>query len=859
MASRTRFPCRRALLILCSCFLFLIPSVFAACYSDGMGDTTECDVCGYVSWFDCPKAANLRFQFSCEGHNPAYSCPAGYHRQAVKWAGNGWPGCAAAAATIYIHPNLRNWAGQGDHDDFGIACVRNGVTSAANPWVQNHNKCFPSASPSSSVCDGTACGPRGTDYCGRAINCGGCPSGQTCQSGTCVSSCTAESNSAFCERLNKRCGSFFGVDNCGYTRTVDCTAARGPCPSGQSCVGNQCTAPCSPETNAQFCTRNGARCGSYSANDNCGAARTVDCTAALGACPSGQFCVNNQCISSCSPESNAQFCTRLDARCGSMSALDNCDVWRTVDCTAARGPCPSGQSCAGNQCVGSCTPESDSAFCTRLGARCGNKFGTDNCGQGRTANCTAALGNCPSGQSCVSNQCVGSCTPESDSAFCVRLNRRCGSSSGDDNCGASRTVDCTAARGPCPIGETCQGGQCVSGCSVGTRCDGNQLITTVLNSSGCVQTSVACGAGCQGGQCNGCPDAHCDGNTLVTVIPQTCTEQRTACADRCDDSGSSPVCTPCTPGSRCDGSHQNLITTSSNCSTSVQSCPGGCEDLLGNDRCRTCNPITRCEGHFLVSIANDCSRNVTSCQSGCEVASGTPRCRPAGCTPEAYCDGRQLRRVNPDCSIQTLMCPQDCKSGECVDFCDETPRCSGGDSISRRLIDGKCVESRVRCDKGCNRETGTCHGCTSCFDCDEQPGGCTRQTCRGCGACFFTEGRGMFGEGSTCNPCGLVTGCKDYAGDKEACLDDICGLRRCNYCGGKCIDDPDGDCNPEAKPSGECPRDAIGACVPLSFGKDTDGSVFSPLGWNKVASDSYVTLWVNQQPVRIRMVVHTLG
>jgi hypothetical protein len=49
-----------------------------------------------------------------------------------------------------------------------------------------------------------------------------------------------------------------------------------------------------------------------------------------------------------------------------------------------------------------CVPESDQAFCARLDATCGAKTATDNCGEERTVE---DCGSCSDGASCVANKC----------------------------------------------------------------------------------------------------------------------------------------------------------------------------------------------------------------------------------------------------------------------------------------------------------------------------------------------------------------------------------------------------------------------------------------------------------------------
>ncbi len=95
----------------------------------------------------------------------------------------------------------------------------------------------------------------------------------------------------------------------------------------------------------------------------------------------------------CVPEDEAAFCTRLGKNCGTVTANDNCGARRTV---ASCGVCGSYyDSCGGagvpNTC--GCTPESDWSFCTRLGRTCGNVSGTDNCGNARAV--ASCGGICP--------------------------------------------------------------------------------------------------------------------------------------------------------------------------------------------------------------------------------------------------------------------------------------------------------------------------------------------------------------------------------------------------------------------------------------------------------------------------------
>jgi hypothetical protein len=63
----------------------------------------------------------------------------------------------------------------------------------------------------------------------------------------------------------------------------------------------------------------------------------------------------------------------------------------------------------------------------------------------------------------VTGDAIQTCTPESDSTFCSRLGKTCGSVTANDNCENSRTVNC----GTCGTGYTCTDNTCVAqgGCS----------------------------------------------------------------------------------------------------------------------------------------------------------------------------------------------------------------------------------------------------------------------------------------------------------------------------------------------------------------------------------------------------------
>jgi hypothetical protein len=155
--------------------------------------------------------------------------------------------------------------------------------------------------------------------------------------------CVPETDQAFCARLDAVCGPLSGTDNCGAEREVaDC----GACGEGESCNTNKCQpGSCTAETDAEFCARLGAVCGEKTGKDNCGDDRTVD---DCGTCSGDLNCIANECkAEACTPESDAEFCARQGAICGAKTGKDNCGDERTVDDC---GTCSGDQVCIANKC-----------------------------------------------------------------------------------------------------------------------------------------------------------------------------------------------------------------------------------------------------------------------------------------------------------------------------------------------------------------------------------------------------------------------------------------------------------------------------------------------------------------------------
>jgi hypothetical protein len=77
----------------------------------------------------------------------------------------------------------------------------------------------------------------------------------------------------------------------------------------------------------------------------------------------------------------------------------------------------------------------------------------------------------------------GTCTAESNAAFCTRVGKNCGSVTANDNCGNARTV---SSCGSCPSGLTCGGASNLpSVCSLGYEAESATRSGTASTSTSC--------------------------------------------------------------------------------------------------------------------------------------------------------------------------------------------------------------------------------------------------------------------------------------------------------------------------------------------------------------------------------------
>jgi len=184
-----------------------------------------------------------------------------------------------------------------------------------------------------------------------------CPTGQTCQNGTCVAGCANECSTSGA----KQCSGTAGYKTCGNYDNDSCLewSSVTNCSSGQTCSGDGiCISTCTPKT----CTQLGYTCGT--AADGCGG--TLNC----GSCPSGQTCLNNKCTTC----TNA--CTSGTSQCNGTTGYQTCGDTNGDGCTewGAVIACGANQTCKDGHCSVSCVSHAEQ--------KCdiGNLYWYDSCG-----------------------------------------------------------------------------------------------------------------------------------------------------------------------------------------------------------------------------------------------------------------------------------------------------------------------------------------------------------------------------------------------------------------------------------------------------------------------------------------------
>ncbi len=588
----------------------------------------------------------------------------------------------------------------------------------------------------SATCAGTGaykpCGNYDSDSCleyGPVTSCG---TGQTCSNGVCGGGCTSESNSAFCTRLGKNCGSVTALDNCGISRTANC----GTCTSG-TCADNVCAASCTAS--------------------NCPAPKV---------CYQGSCCTKKNCI----VEFNTNmFCGVMDDGCGgTMTCPTDCTPFgANWECDLRQVPnkccyqnCPTGQNVCGPDNCGNpngCGICNDNKKCT-----------DDTCVSGT---CSFTLISCDVGKLCnpSSGQCYTPCNAETcrtdnqcKIATCNSIHSNCAMTNKKDGAKCTLSSSTSSLSSVSPLSSflrlfgvelamaesnqgTCQKGECVE-CTAQTaekKCPADKT-ELVCKNNGIYERKTT----------HRCVEGKCTPNIVSDILKQDCNDKYTAsynckCVhdapfNRPDDKDYYSVCTltkviggECLekyPGSndinphcylnydyvdewiRC-GSTTSLGITFSNCDDNVHSPDfGHCKD--------TCNPAcdSQCQYCFTwvgeptcYNLADEKTCRLPNdggygqCKSGkCELSKCNPvprECQFCGHskTKKKYIAAADPRKDGMDCTDDGAFSKGTafCKNGECV------------------LKNCQNIGGNIKCGTGtdwsspktcCNSKTETCCG-----------------------------------------------------------------------------------------------------------------------------------------------------
>ncbi|HEY0707157.1 MAG TPA: hypothetical protein VGG33_10180, partial [Polyangia bacterium] len=601
-------------------------------------------------------------------------------------------------------------------------------------------------------CDPLVCQQPGGKYCGlvgdgcnKTIDCGGCPAGQTCGGGGTPGLCGAP-GPAVCQPVTcqqpggQYCGSI--GDGCG--KTIDC----GACPSGDTCGGggiaNVCGRPgntCQPITCAQT---NGQYCGKI--GDGCG--KTIDC----GACPAGEICgaggVSGVCakpVGSCQQlacvQAGGQYCGVVGDGCG-----------KSIDC----GACPAGQTCGGGGTPGvcgtatACTPlsctQATGKYCGKVGDGCGKTVDCGGCAAGQTCGGGGVAGVCgaPPPAGCTPQTCQASATAQ----YCGTIGDGCGGSLTCAACPAGQTCGGGGITGLCgspppagcvplgcsngavqycggTIGDGCGSGiSCTSTCPAGQSCGGGGVanVCGAPPPAGCVALTSCTNNGAQ--FCGGVIGNGCGGSldcSAACPAGQTCGGGGVAGVCGAPAPAGCVALTSCTNNGVqfCGGAVGNNCGGSLDCSAACpagQTCGGGgVAGVCGAPPPAGCVALTSCTNSGVQfcggTIGNGCGGSL-DCSGACPAGQscggggvagvcGAPP--PAGCVP-AVCrpstGGQYCGTIGDGCG-GTLNCgacdagntcagngvPNVCFPDSCVNLCRQQVTCpSNGDTTVTGIV-----------------------------------------------------------------------------------------------------------------------------------------------------------------------------
>jgi hypothetical protein len=663
-----------------------------------------------------------------------------------------------------------------DHDGFAAASVMGSdcddMDGMVNPWTVTDQSVSPFAFE---ACDGID------------NNCNGIndevldPMAATPRTGCVVTDPTDPAQASCMTSGATRCVVTFATNlhHCGH--------CRNECNTGATLVADQCVGgACSCSTNPS-----GAACN---AGDTC-------CVSdAMGHMVAHPGCTNVQA-------GDVNNCGACGIACDPAVA-DSC-AGGTCVCGATGGPCGTGQTCCGGQCVDLATDVNHCGSCARqCGGRTSCTAGTCGCdnptlhgdcngdigragGNGCETDLQTDASHCGTcAQSCViqhvaSGVCtagacvINTCQPLWDDCDRVSSNGCETDLSQTNHCGACSTV-CTPmnATASCAVAGTtatcsytsCTGnfGDCdgnrVNGCETslrlvgtcgacGTSCTVNEVNATgpMCTMAGACDYGACTGSfsDCDGNRTNGCETAWSS-----TRCGGACTNCTTAAAHA---SGQS-----CTAGGTCDYTA---------CSGSFSDCDAnranGCEQAWDVNHCGGC---TACSSTVM-------NASTLSCMSG--------TCNYGTCNAGfSDCDGNRANGC--EVTQSTMQCGSACTNCNSTVLNASTPSCSSGTcnyaSCSAGFSD--CDMNRAN---GCETAQSAMACGASCTNCGTTTLNATGRTCS-MGSCDYTSCNAGFVEcdGNRANGCEQAQNATHCGASCTNCMGSIMNATPICTAGGAC-------------------------------------------------------------------------
>jgi hypothetical protein len=318
-----------------------------------------------------------------------------------------WSGCGSDHDERYYCDS----AGCYECDGYGCAAVR----GPAHPTCTGAASC-----KAGEVCTATGC----TASCSSNAQ---CPKGETCQSGLCSPPGVLPGAQKECT-TKVDCG---GGKTCNAGKCEACGGTAGPCScttasdceGGFACIAGACTAPQNTCKYSSECGGDGKVCAEGQCLTSCES----------GPCSTGFTCEKGVCQPSPTGGGGGGGCTSA-AQCTSPDA-PTCVSGSCVKSCSGDPECGDGKYCNQGACVVDTRPKPN---CTR----------DDECG-----------GTVATPKKCVGGYCKYACTT---SEYCRTIDNRIGVCAKDMVCRSATEADATCfGPGECPSGKSCVSNQCL--------------------------------------------------------------------------------------------------------------------------------------------------------------------------------------------------------------------------------------------------------------------------------------------------------------------------------------------------------------------------------------------------------------